>query len=126
MGLLQRHMRAQLIVLLLLVSVVRPVPAIRPLGDWWALEQLGGLMLEALPRGHVTPSGPSTCTNVPHRGVSVVRPVPAIRPLEGWWALEQLGGGLMLEALSRGPVTPSGPSTCTNVPNRGGAPCPNN
>ncbi|KAK1313530.1 hypothetical protein QJS10_CPA06g01883 [Acorus calamus] len=65
MGLLQRHMRAQLIVLLLLVSVVRPVPAIRPLEGWWALEQLGGgLMLEALPRGPVTPSGPSTCTNL--------------------------------------------------------------
>ncbi|KAK1313529.1 hypothetical protein QJS10_CPA06g01882 [Acorus calamus] len=58
--------------------------------------------------------------------MSVVRPVPAIRPLEDLWALEQLSGGLMLEALPRGPVTPSGPSTCTNVPNRGGASCLNN
>lgn len=32
--------------------------------------------------------------------------------------------GLKLQALQKGPVPPSGGSSCTNIPGNGGSPCP--
>ncbi|KAG6393118.1 hypothetical protein SASPL_147350 [Salvia splendens] len=39
------------------------------------------------------------------------------------WLKSQL---LLLEALPRGPVPPSAPSSCTYIPGQGGPPCPLN
>ncbi|KAK1256743.1 hypothetical protein QJS04_geneDACA024022 [Acorus gramineus] len=65
--------RAQLVILVLLVSTIQPLMAIRPLDDHRTAavetampEELSLLVLEFLPRGPVH-QGPSTCTNVPGR-----------------------------------------------------------
>ncbi|KAK1256744.1 hypothetical protein QJS04_geneDACA013119 [Acorus gramineus] len=61
------------LILVLLVSTMQPLMAIRPLDDHRAAavemampEELSRLVLELLPRGPVH-QGPSTCTNVPGR-----------------------------------------------------------
>ncbi|KAL1561811.1 hypothetical protein AAHA92_04469 [Salvia divinorum] len=43
--------------------------------------------------------------------------------MEAQWLKSQF---LLLESLARGPVPPSGPSSCTNIPGQGGPPCPLN
>ncbi|KAK1296243.1 hypothetical protein QJS10_CPB15g01966 [Acorus calamus] len=65
--------KAQLVILVLLVSSIQPLMAIRPLDDHRTVavvmampEELSRLVLEVLPRGPVH-GGPSTCTNVPGR-----------------------------------------------------------
>ena len=46
-----------------------------------------------------------------------------VLPMEKWLIKSQL---LLLESLPRGPVPPSGPSSCTYIPGQGGPPCPLN
>ncbi|KAK1271159.1 hypothetical protein QJS04_geneDACA013121 [Acorus gramineus] len=61
--------KAQLVILVLLVSSIQPLMAIRPLDDHPTVavpEELSRLVLEVLPKGPVH-GGPSTCTNVPGR-----------------------------------------------------------
>ncbi|KAL1536097.1 hypothetical protein AAHA92_28799 [Salvia divinorum] len=43
-------------------------------------------------------------------------------PMEQWLKSQLL----LLESLPRGPVPPSGPSSCTYIPGQGGPPCPLN
>ncbi|MBA0715293.1 hypothetical protein Golax_014196 [Gossypium laxum] len=38
-------------------------------------------------------------------------------------AMRPLDGDLVVQSLPRGPVTPSGPNPCTNIPGRGGGVC---
>ncbi|KAK1311198.1 hypothetical protein QJS10_CPA08g00182 [Acorus calamus] len=73
MGSVGKEVKAQvLVILVLLVSAIQPLMAIRPLDDQVAAmamampEELSRLVLEVLPRGPVH-QGPSTCTNVPGR-----------------------------------------------------------
>ncbi|KAK1271158.1 hypothetical protein QJS04_geneDACA013122 [Acorus gramineus] len=62
--------------------------------------------------------------------VSAIQPLMAIRPLDDHrevavaMAMPEELSRLVLEVLPRGPVY-QGPSTCTNVPGRKGASCPN-
>ncbi|KAK1297589.1 hypothetical protein QJS10_CPB15g01970 [Acorus calamus] len=74
MGFVGKEVKAQLVMLVLLVSTIQPLMAIRPLDDYRAVavamampEELSRLVLEVLPRGPVNGPGPSTCTNVPGR-----------------------------------------------------------
>ncbi|KAK1296246.1 hypothetical protein QJS10_CPB15g01965 [Acorus calamus] len=77
MGSVGKEVKAQvLVILVLLVSAIQPLMAIRPLDDQAAAmaiampEELSRLVLEVLPRGPVH-QGPSTCTNVSgHKGAS--------------------------------------------------------
>uniref|UniRef100_A0A5B7BLJ4 Uncharacterized protein n=1 Tax=Davidia involucrata TaxID=16924 RepID=A0A5B7BLJ4_DAVIN len=53
-----------------------------------------------------------------------VQPYKASRILNGeeWWTKK--GDNIVLQSLQKGPVTPSDPSGCTNIPGGGGTSCP--
>ncbi|KAH7655907.1 hypothetical protein IHE45_18G043900 [Dioscorea alata] len=57
----------QLLILILVVSSMGGLTTARPMrGEWWTWPEELGLLLESLPKGPVTPSGPSGCTNNPN------------------------------------------------------------
>ncbi|KAL2530340.1 Uncharacterized protein Fot_22941 [Forsythia ovata] len=84
-------------------------------------------------KGRVPPSGPLGSTNIPGNGVPGC-PIkemhfagggarPGRRLLHDQETILKKRG-IFLHVLQKGPVPPSGPSGCTNIPGSGGSGCP--
>lgn len=55
-----------LLIILVVSSVYAAVECARPLEEVWWSDEVAELLLQALPRGPVQPSGPSGCTHSPN------------------------------------------------------------
>lgn len=61
-----KNITKALLLVLVVLCLHGAVECARPLEEVWWPDEVAGLLLEALPKGQGTPSGPSGCTHSPN------------------------------------------------------------